>query len=494
MFNLSPEQTAYLNWIDNGRGSLVLEAVAGAGKSSTLIQGLGRMRGDVALCAFNKKIAEELIEKAEKSGVMRRGIRIQTMHGVGFSALRYENRNLRVDEKKAERILEAELESQDFPVIPFATRLISHAKQRLLLPGGNKAEYMDIINHFGLDEFLPNTMRVDAAIEIAMETLHQDRAMSDHTIDFDDMVYLPALGRGNVWRNDWVLIDEAQDTNLARRKLARRMLKPSGRLVAVGDRHQAIYAFTGADTGALDRIKQDFNCEELPLSVSWRCPVKVVEEARKLVPHINPSPSASEGKVTTLALTAEKFIQERCPTADSAILCRYNRPLVAMAFSLIRAGVCCKMEGRDIGRSLVALVDKWKTATTLDQIEARLNTWLEKERRAAEEKKNPRRAQMAEDRVGTILVFIENLRDQEKTQTIDLRNAILSLFADNVSGMLTLSSIHKSKGREWPSVYWIQAEGGRQARKDWEEETERCCQYVAITRAQEELVYLNLVD
>lgn len=94
-------------------------------------------------------------------------------------------------------------------------------------------------------------------------------------IDFDDMVYLPLVFKLRLFPQDWVLIDEAQDTNPTRRALAARMLKPGGRVIAVGDPRQAIYGFTGADNDALEQIAAQFSCKRMPLTVSYRCPQAV---------------------------------------------------------------------------------------------------------------------------------------------------------------------------------------------------------------------------
>jgi hypothetical protein len=44
-FQPSPQQAAFLDFAASGKGNAVLEACAGAGKTSTLTHGVGRMRG-----------------------------------------------------------------------------------------------------------------------------------------------------------------------------------------------------------------------------------------------------------------------------------------------------------------------------------------------------------------------------------------------------------------------------------------------------------------
>src|SRR5690606_18120963 len=98
---------------------------------------------------------------------------------------------------------------------------------------------------------------------------------------------------------DNVLVDEAQDLNVAQRILIRRMLKEGGRLIAVGDPRQAIYGFRGADSDSFRLIGEEFNATDLPLTVTFRCPKAVVAQAQRYVSHIQAHETAPEGEVIT---------------------------------------------------------------------------------------------------------------------------------------------------------------------------------------------------
>ena len=49
--------------------------------------------------------------------------------------------------------------------------------------------------------------------------------------------------------------------------------------MAVGDPSQGIYGFRGAGSDAMDLIKSEFDADELPLTVSYRCSTAVVDYA-----------------------------------------------------------------------------------------------------------------------------------------------------------------------------------------------------------------------
>src|SRR3982751_6430156 len=103
VFIPSPEQAEFLNWIENGQGSCVLEAVAGAGKTTTLVEGVKRMRGTVFLGAYNTKMGAELKGKLVEMGLSAKGPDSKmagTFHSAGFSAPRLSNTNVKVDERK----------------------------------------------------------------------------------------------------------------------------------------------------------------------------------------------------------------------------------------------------------------------------------------------------------------------------------------------------------------------------------------------------------
>ncbi len=44
--------------------------------------------------------------------------------------------------------------------------------------------------------------------------------MCREMIDFDDMILAPLYFKAKFWPKDWILVDESQDTNPARRVLA----------------------------------------------------------------------------------------------------------------------------------------------------------------------------------------------------------------------------------------------------------------------------------
>jgi len=498
----SPQQEAVFEWVKNGSNdsNAIIIAVAGAGKTTTLLKICELAKGEVGFCAFNKKIADEI--QARITGLGLSGsVRSQTFHAIGMRALGKLLGKLEVEADKTSGILE-EIDAP-FYIRAASKKLISLGKQSLV--GLNweidsSDHWIELMDHYDVYELLPETTfkarrdPVEEAIEWAVKGLRESCAQTkDGLIDFDDMIYESIMLEAPFPTFDWVLLDEAQDTNAGRRVMAGKMLREGSRLVAVGDPHQAIYGFTGADSKSLDLIKLVFCATELPLTVTYRCPKAVVRHAHQWVSHIEAHESAPEGKVTSIS--TEDFFKLKLDSSD-AILCRNNKPLVQLAFDFIRKKVACHIEGRDIGQGLITLMKKWKTVNNLKELHDRLLDYKETQVQRLQARGNHAKAASIADRVDTIFVLMENFSNKEPVSA--LTNLINSLFQDSEGKQLksiTLSTIHKAKGREWDRVYlW-----GRNAympshwaKQEWELEQENNLCYVAVTRAKKELVEVTV--
>lgn len=496
----SANQQRYFDWIVDEEGNAILEAVAGAGKTKTLTTGIPIMQrarpgSTVGIIAYNSKMAKELKEKT--AGMQ--GVDAKTFHAAGYSALRSAYRGAEFtkrdpDDKKVRRIVEQMIAAQSRPDLigleDTVAGVVSMAKQRgigALSPIADEAAWYDMIEHYTLADNMPEGQEHMLPQVVKMAQIALKRSNDDLTvIDFDDMVYLPLQRNLRVWQYDWLLVDEAQDTNPTRRALARRMLKPGGRLVAVGDPHQAIYGFTGTDNDSLQQIADQFGCATLPLTVTYRCPKAVVRVAREWVSHIEAHETAPEGEVIEYDYS-EILSMAR---AGDAVLCRYNKYLVSLVFKFIKAGIPAKIEGRAIGDGLVKLAGKWKVET-LDGLTTRLLAWSEREVGKARAKEDERKEEEILDKTDTMLVLIDRAREQKMETVVELQAMIRDVFDDRVVDnrtMVTLCSGHRSKGLEWDRVHVLGLrELQPRARHDWQLEQERNLLYVMATRAKQTL-------
>ena len=224
----SPQQTAFIDWAVNGQGSCVVEAVAGSGKTTTLlgaIKGLVQNGETVAFLVFNKKNADETKEKFEALGIRYPNV-CSTVHSAGFQALRNTFRNLTVDGRKVYNIINAMYPNYAHSAI--VAQLVSYAKQKcigVLLPIDDVQNWRDLVTHHNMvdEDFQGDDVKI--AIERAIKVLEKNNK-DTKVIDFDDQIYLCLVHPCRFTQYDVVIIDEAQDTNDCRREIAKRMMKP----------------------------------------------------------------------------------------------------------------------------------------------------------------------------------------------------------------------------------------------------------------------------
>lgn len=520
----SSYQQALFDWIVTSTGSAIVEAVAGAGKTTTIIQALNFIPTNLAITflAFNKDIVKELNKRlpAHVNGSTFHSIALKAWcKGRGYGNVKVEDDNNKktrdifyrwVDAYVARRHGDDTMRNGLVEAYgDFVIKLVTMAKHHGVAPSDFKGRrlvrlkedsfdnFMDIVDHYEIT-FESEAATYEAGIKIAREVLtrsiqeafegREDLGCKSY-VDFNDMLYMTLIANTPFPLQDWILVDECQDSNPVRRALVKRMLRKGGRCVFVGDRHQAIYGFTGADPESMDRIVEEFNCITLPLTISYRCPKAVVEFARQWVKHIESAPNAPEGSVSALATyTPETF------RSDDVILCRLNAPLVAMAFQLFAHKVPCKIAGRDFGKQVLTLVKNMK-AVDIDDLKVKLEAYRTRELTALSSQGKENAAQTVDDKVESVLVVIDGLAEVERT--IAGLNATITKIFDirdeqgNKKQVLTLSTVHKAKGKEWRRVFALdrlKTMPSKWARQAWQQVQEINLLYVMATRAKEEFI------
>ncbi|MEQ8308052.1 MAG: ATP-dependent helicase [Hoeflea sp.] len=503
----STQQASVIDWTKNGWGNALVRARAGTGKTFLLMACIPHMRGSIAVAAFNNKIAREIDSKVTEKGYQAE---VRTFHSFGFSAWRRVARGVKIEGKGSRNAgffkfdhIEEKLElPQTYRT--FARKAMSLAKQAgigIFDEIEDRRAWYEIVNRHNLGDLFQSEdpdddydLFIRQGIDWAIACLKMSNSLSHEVIDFDDMLYMPLLKKARFWQHDWLLVDEAQDTNPVRREMARRILKRDGRAIFVGDDRQAIYGFTGADNDSLDIIKKTFRAEEFPLTVTFRCAKAVVDEAKELVPDYEAAEQNIQGEVTSVN---EADFEHSVLQPGDAVICRNTKPLVEMAFSLIRSGIACHVEGRDIGAGLIALAARWKSIKNLSKLYERLDTYLERETEKLQEAEREAAIAVLEDKVGTLKSLI-NFVGIDKTVD-DLKLWIEELFSDTPEGVpsnrVTLLTAHRSKGLEYDNVYLLGANKympSPYAKLQWQREQEDNLLYVAITRAIKKLTYINV--
>ena len=470
----SPFQSAIFDAGQSSVGNLLIQAVAGSGKSTTLEE-LSRRVGGSTLLAFNKSIAEEL-----KS----RGLNAKTFHSFGFAIWKTAAPAAKMESKKLWQHMDKILGRGTLLQKEYGQdiiRLVGLMKNYAMGLDGSEiwpAEVEDLMGDYELD--IPPELTAEAAAAALKIFLSSRDDLS--CFDFDDMLYIPVYKGWRFSATQNLLVDEAQDLNPIQHRIVEELVRLGARLIAVGDRWQSIYGFRGAMSGSMDELKRRFDMIELPLSVSYRCSRSVVEEAQQICPQILFRDGAPDGAVGRLTEHPELWHPEEM------ILCRTNAPLFRQILREIRAGRPVRVLSNFL-ETIQSFVKKHgKGISDIEAFRRRLDNWYDLEVAKLDSQHVPRRSNrraVLADRRDTFLCLSEQVSSVEELLSL------VSRLAHSTEGPI-FSTIHKSKGLESSRVHllrpdlvpppWVDPESSGA-------EQESNLHYVAITRAKVEFNY-----
>lgn len=484
-FKPSKYQQRLFTFITDEDGNALVSAVAGSGKSTSLIKAMGLIRPDktVRFFAFGKAIVEDLKTKIPNGD----NISISTIHSYGMkSVMKHCDVKPEIDDRKYHKLFDSMyIDMRDGVDTPAAARrrvtpLIDLARVNIAFTW---EEIYAMTNKYDLPATEDDCKLALSIIKRGMIELG--------TIDMTDMIWLPVILKMRTDKFDWVLIDECQDLSELQRSLVLMAVKKGGRFIAVGDPHQAIFGFAGADVDSFNKFKLLSNVTELLLSVCYRCPKSVVEFAKSKVPHIEASEFASDGEVN-MNSSVKSIV------AGDMILCRSTYPLVKLGFQYISAGIKARIAGRDIGKNLISMIRKTKAQSfdeMYDKFQLELNK-IESDLMRTKgipkgDVKSNNQYSSYEDKMEAIKVVGEGCGTIN-----ELCDKIDGIFSDDNGDGILLSTIHKAKGLEADNVYIIHSEmmPSKNAKLQWEKDQEQNLMYVAYTRPKKKLGFVTDFD
>lgn len=487
MSKLTPSsfQKEIFEFVKTGTGNAVINAVAGSGKTTTIIASLRFIPIDksVIFLAFNKSIVQEIQQKVPTNVV------VKTFHSLGASSIfKCYRDKAKLDENKIYDFinnLAPKWSFLDKTTIDndYKTRIkkiVDIARLSMCL----EEESLKEICYKHQIDILGN--EIERALKII-----QDSANDISRFDFTDMIYWPAkYDHFKLDKYDFIFVDECQDLNKTQHKLIEKLSHQNTRFIAVGDKNQAIYGFAGADTDSFNNLTNMPNTQLLPLSVNYRCGSKIIELAKLFVNQILPHDNAPEGIIDNNA--SYKEIQE-----GDMVLCRNVAPLVKLCLQFLHEKKRAYVKGTDIGEDLIRLIVKSNTKHTTD-----LKSWLDLEMKKtilAIKKKYPYLDDSEIKTHNSFILFYEKwllintiITDEAISLCDELIIKIRAIFLENSTG-ICLSTIHKAKGLESNRVFIIDKEKtlpSKYAKLPWQKEQEKNLEYVAYTRAKN---YLGIV-
>lgn len=538
-------QKKIFDFVEHGTGNGIIDAVAGAGKTTTLMGCVTHIPNldDVIYCAFNTSIRKELQKKFHAA---KKNVKICTIHSLGFQMLRATG-DFKIDDGKYSDIIKnteffesltpeideilsyhdhcsvAQIkaleerrdtldwddkntlnESQQYVYTIIKRILDINQKYRCTLTNPDVTEYDSLVRHFGIFPLW----------ELESDTFHQELecyfrahqkllkegnsiAISHGIIDFTDQLYLPYI-RNLTSRKKYgfVFVDECQDLSKAQLYVVKQYQKSDGRLLAVGDPYQAIYGFAGADCESFNRVKETFNCTVLGLTDCFRCPQAIIEIAKSIRPDIKGFKDY-QGK---LYVIPQREVVHNIRGGD-LVICRTRQPLMTMALKLITKDFKVKLHPDELQEFMGNYKSNFKPQElrgilSEDNIDKFFDQVRERnEKRIIRENQNADpiiRQMIINEEVKDIedtLVFLKKKYFDWRLNTLD---SILMRLKYTLSSpdddAIKISSIHRAKGLENDRVFILEYNKLPFKRElEWEQTQERNLHYVAVTRPKEEL-------
>lgn len=541
----TPAQQKIFDFVKSGTGNGIIDAVAGAGKTTTLMGCVMHIPNvdDTIYCAFNTSIRKELQKKFHKA---KKNVKVYTIHSLGFQLLRA-SRKFDLNDKKYNNIINdpeffeslvpeidrilgyhnhptvAELrrlddmsdaldwdeknqlnEGQQYVRKIIGKLLEINNKYRCTLEEDNLDCYDTMVQHFGI--FAPWEVQFNyykdelACYFRAHRRLLKEGnsiAISHGIIDYTDQLYLPyVMNLTSKNKYGFVFVDECQDLSKSQLYVVKQYLRKDGRLLAVGDPYQSIYGFAGADCMSFQRVKDSFNCTQLALTDCFRCPQSVIRLAQSIRPDIKGFKENAGSIYKILPRDVVKNIKE-----GDLVICRTRKPLLALALGLISKDFKVKIHPDelqefkgDYKRNFT--LQETRKILTDDMIDAFFGRISDRnEKRISKENQNAdsiiRRILIKEavDDMKSTLSFLKKKYFDWHLNTIE---TILTKLKHTLSypgdEAIKISSIHRAKGLENDRVFILEYNKLPYKREqEWERIQERNLHYVAVTRPKEEL-------
>ncbi len=541
------EQKVIFHFVENEKSHGIIDAVAGAGKTTTIMECARYIenKSTILFCAFNTSIASVILKKFHERGMNE--ITVKTIHSLGWQILQSNNSSgkpISLEEKKYSTLIKSEDvleelkpyfeqilrvngleanneidEKQNFAVnnllLKINNRLLDiNQKFRSTLTRETLQDFENLVIHFGIFndiEIKQKDFKKELGLyfDCSKILLNFGNELSKRTmiIDYTDMLYLPCKwGLQPVRKYDFLFIDECQDLSKAQFAIAAKYGRKEGRILAVGDPRQSIYGFTGADIESFNRVKDYTQARELQLTSCFRCPKKVIDLAKVIRTDISGT-KEEDGHIHHI--TFEEVVN--LAKAGDLIISRLKAPLVILVFDFIDKDIKVQIHEEEVREILNEMKNIFKQnelnimiSTIPDGFDKLKNDVLNRWRWII--KKNAERIIDSVERELHVqnetiylekrLSFLHKKYEQWKHECSTLFEIIKKIkdYISATDNPIKLSTIHRAKGLENQRVFILNYDDLpyiRLGQKDWERMQELNLKYVAITRAENELFLIE---
>ena len=494
-------QDAFLNTPRN----ILVQAVAGSGKTTTITMLMQSVQEPCTYLAFNKSIKEEFTNKMKELNLHH--CNASTLHSLGARSISafykrvHINKNKNWDLLKIFKTLHADLWRQvpkkDESNIIYTLFDINDTSRMFI-----EYDFDTILDYmFEMDKIVNKKdlelLKMLWVEFLAVRNMEYCREDGEIVIDFLDMIFIPAVVEEMpiLANPSYLFIDEAQDLNLVQHIFIDKIVRNCTNLkkwVAVGDKYQSIYGFSGAYSQSFQRFIEKPNTIELPLDICYRCPPSVIADANKVYDVLIPFKTEEETSVVNMLYSkSDEQILD-----GGLVICRNTTPLIEMYFKLLGSGRKAVIKGEDILGKFARLVQKNKFKT-ISQVSHQFGKELDaqnKNIKFAEENgeemhinEEKKRYFLIQQDYQNFTLFTEKLCESPLQTMESFYSYFLQIFNQIPDERtITLCTIHKSKGLEADYVYILFEDliPSPFAKSSQQTEQEKNLMYVARTRAR----------
>ena len=492
----SQEQENIFNYADKGVLNIIVHAVAGAGKTTTLVECAKRIntKKKVMLLAHNRSTRDTL---KERIGDMD-NVYVFTLHGLAWRMYteHFEDRPV-INDEKYRNYINKNIDA----IATEAYRGLSRTKKLMY-----KANVFDLI-----DKARYNLKQSEKEIKKLAEKKYGIELIADEPhfvarvlkwgtenrdeVDYQDLLWFPyQLGYFTKrYVADIIMLDEAQDASLAQQDIVKRCMKRETRLFAFGDENQTINSWCGSDTNSFEHLEDadEFRrgAIKMPLTTNYRCGKNIIEYAKRFVNNnIHAREGAQDGLVRhDVSLSEAKD--------GDMILCRNIAPLMTVYRRGVANGQRMYFRGEQLGKTLLREAD-CAEGETIDEIvrsmkRRLISVWAFITKDAGIDE----RESVADPRIVALLDTIKTMENLPKT--VDTRKKLekfaKDVFSDEGRDGIQLSTIHRAKGLEADNVFIVcpSLVPSKLATLPWQIQEEQNLQYVMCTRPKNTLNFVT---
>lgn len=527
-------------FLNNPQNNMLVNALAGSGKSTTACMLSEHSKTSDLYIAFNASVVEEFKKKIKNPKT-----KVMTMHSLAYSIMLYNveqeskdsgekpkgfgsqrsKRTVNLDNFKPHKILDEEITKRYGRYIEFAKRgflkdnyvnLYNLCRLTLTDMSSNKDVSRLIDDHvlflyYGDEGYsAPDISEITSTLKI-LDTKSRQQFETQGIIDFTDMLWITfnKLKYDNWEVPYWALYtniycDEVQDFSNIQLNFLKFIKRAKGRYVFIGDFHQAIYNFAGANAQAFNQIPKMFApVETFDLPICYRCAKSHLSRVnREYGIPILPRDDAPMGFVKTID---KNKISEYAKAGDM-VISRKNKWIAEVVLDLARNGTPIFIEDKEMVGAIKRqiLSSKCTSVGTLEKFLQKVISNYNKKlfeivsknvREGGHEEERLEAVAETNSKIDNTSFLLEILEGYLENHT---SSDSVSKFSDFVDKLLNttpspdcvrLCSIHKAKGLEATNVFVLnEAKINFDFRNSKEQNVqEKNLSYIATTRAKEGL-------